>query len=131
MSVPKRFAILRFFGSLLKVLAWIFLVLSILGAIGAVLAGTALLPILSQWIPEGSALVGTGGGIVVGIVSVLIGLLYFVLFYAFGEYVQVALAVEENTRLTAALLLRMHQDSQVEPTPTYGAGSFASEPFEE
>ena len=130
MSVPKRFAILRFFGSLLKVLAWIFLVISILGAIGAVLAGTALLPILSQWIPEGSALVSTGGGIMVGIVSVLIGLLYFVLFYAFGEYVQVALAVEENTRLTAALLLRMHQDSQVEPTPTYGAGGFASEPFE-
>jgi hypothetical protein len=130
MSVPKRFAILRFFGSLLKVLAWIFLVLSILGAIGAVVAGTALLPILSQWIPEGSMLVSMGGGIVAGIVSVLIGLLYFVLFYAFGEYVQVSLAVEENTRLTAALLLRMHQDSQVESPPAYAAGGFTSEPFE-
>ena len=42
MSVPKRFALLRFFGSLLKVLAWIFLVLSIVGAVGMAIAGSSL-----------------------------------------------------------------------------------------
>lgn len=130
MSVPKRFAILRFFGSLLKVLAWIFLVLSIVGAIGAVLAGTALTPFLSQWGLGGTELLSAGGGIVAGIVTLVLGLFYFVLFYALGEYVQLTLAVEENTRLTAALLLRMHQDSQVDQPPAYGAGGFANEPFE-
>ncbi len=130
MSVPKRFAILRFFGSLLKVLAWIFLVLSIIGAIGAVLAGGAMAPFLSQMGIDGSDALAGVGGIVAGIVTLVVGLLYFVLFYALGEYVQLTLAVEENTRLTAALLLRMHQDSQVETPPAYGAGGFTSEPFE-
>lgn len=130
MSVPKRFSILRFFGSLLKVLAWIFLVLSIVGAIGAVLAGSAMSPFLSQLGLPGSDLLSGTGGIIAGVVTLVLGLLYFVLFYALGENVQLTLAVEENTRLTAALLLRMHQDSQVEQPPTYGAGGFASEPFE-
>ena len=39
MTVPKRFGVLRFFGTLLKVIAWIVLVVSILLAIGAVVAG--------------------------------------------------------------------------------------------
>ncbi len=37
MTVPKRFDVLRFLGGLLKVLAWISLILSILSAIGVVL----------------------------------------------------------------------------------------------
>ena len=130
MSVPKRFAILRFFGSLLKVLAWIFLVLAIIGSIGAVLAETAMTPFFSQWGITGAEFLSAGGGIIAGIVTLVLGLFYFVLLYALGEYVQLTLAVEENTRLTAALLLRMHQDSQVEPPPAYGAGGFASEPFD-
>ncbi len=112
MSVPKRFAMLRFFGSLLKVLSWIFLVLAIVAAVGAAIAGNSALPLLED-----------------SLVVLLIGLFYFVVFYAMGEYVHLALAVEENTRLTAALLLRMHQESQPEPTTSYGSG-FATEPFD-
>ena len=37
MTVPKRFDVLRFMGTLLKVFAWISLILSILSAIGIVL----------------------------------------------------------------------------------------------
>ena len=40
MTVPKRFGIIRFFGTLLKVIAWIALVFSVLGAIGAVVFGS-------------------------------------------------------------------------------------------
>ena len=39
MTVPKRFDLLRFVATMLKVFAWITLVLSILSAIGVVLAG--------------------------------------------------------------------------------------------
>lgn len=129
MSVPKRFAMLRFFGSLLKVLSWIFLVLAIVAAVGAAIAGNSALPLLQDSLGANAALVSAGGGIISGLVVLLIGLFYFVVFYAMGEYVHLALAVEENTRLTAALLLRMHQESQPEPTTSYGSG-FATEPFD-
>ena len=41
MTVPKRFGVLRFFGTLMKVIAWIILVLSVLLAIFAVIAGSS------------------------------------------------------------------------------------------
>ena len=55
------------------------------------------------------------------------GLFYFVLLYALGEMIALQIAIEENTRLTAALLLKMHQDSLVEARPAY-PGAFATEP---
>ena len=128
MSVPKRFAVLRFFGSLLKVLAWILLVLAIVAAVGAAIAGSSAIPFLQESLGENAALVSAGGGIISGLVALFIGLFYFVAFYAMGEYIHLALAVEENTRLTAALLLRMHQESQPEQTPSY-TGGFTTEPF--
>ncbi|MCB9161794.1 MAG: hypothetical protein H6644_23095 [Caldilineaceae bacterium] len=129
MSVPKRFAVLRFFGSLLKVLAWILLVLAIVAAVGAAIAGSSAIPFLQESLGENAALVSAGGGIISGLVALFIGLFYFVAFYAMGEYIHLALAVEENTRLTAALLLRMHQESQPEQTPSY-TGGFTTEPFD-
>ena len=48
-----------------------------------------------------------------------------------GELIALYLATEENTRLTAALLLRMHQESQPEPRANAAyASTYASEPFE-
>jgi hypothetical protein len=133
MTVPKRFAVLRFVATLLKVFAWIFLVLSILGAIGAALAGT-LLPVdlLTGAVPqENLSFISTGGGILAGIFALILGLLYFLIFYALGEGINMQLAVEENTRLTAALLLRMHQEGQPEESPAaYSAGGFVGEPYE-
>lgn len=130
MAVPKRFGILRFVGNLLKVLAWIVLVLSVIAAIGAAVAGGSLGPLLTESVPGASDVIGMGGGIVAGIFVLILGLVYFLLFYAAGESLLLQLAVEENTRLTAALLLRMHQDSQAEPAAPYSGGSFATEPFE-
>jgi len=135
MTVPKRFGVLRFFGTLLKVVAWIVLILSILAAIGAALASNALLGVLNatpgpqtQFI---NALGNAGGGIVAGVFIVILGLLYFLIFYVVGESIHLQLAVEENTRLTAALLLRMHQEGQGESTSPYGAGGgFTHEPYD-
>lgn len=134
MSVPKRFAILRFVGNLFKILAWILLIISILGAIGlAILGSSAGAGVVTQFIPEGVAanFGGAAGGVLGGILLLIFGLVYFLIFYAAGENLHLRLAVEENTRLTAALLLRMHQDSQMEQNASYGAAAgFASEPFE-
>ncbi len=135
MTVPRRFGVLRFIGTLLKVLAWIVLILTILAAIGAALANVngGLAAILNQLGPAGlvlSQIAATpAGGIVAGILTLLFGLIYFLILYASGESFHMQLAVEENTRLTAALLLRMHQDSQQETRPSYASG-FSNEPFE-
>ena len=129
MSVPKRFGVLRLVGTLLKVIAWIILIVSILAAIGLVLVGNSdiiQLPITN--LPSDPALMDQAGGIIFGIGILLVGLIYFLVLYASGETFHLQLAVEENTRLTAALLLRMHQDAQPDPAPrNYGAGGFANE----
>ena len=130
MTVPKRFDILRFFSGLLKVLAWINLVLAILSAIGIALAGGQMGPFLQlageQFAPMASMMAGIGG-IVLAVFVLLGGLFYFVLLYALGEMISLQIAVEENTRLTAALLLKMHQDSQVDTRAAY-PGAFTNEP---
>jgi hypothetical protein len=127
MTVPKRFEILRFFSGLLKVLAWINLVLAILSAIGIALAGGQVESLLGEQFLALTPLVAGFGGIVVSIFVLLGGLFYFVFLYALGELIALQVAVEENTRLTAALLLKMHQDNQVDTRATY-PGAFANEP---
>jgi len=137
MSVPKRFGVLRVMGTLLKVIAWIILIVAILGAIGLGLASTNtellanLLGPLLQSTNLGN--LNPASGILFGIGLLLGGLIYFLIIYAAGESLHLQLALEENTRLTAALLLRMHQEShQADPRATYGGGTggFASDPFE-
>jgi hypothetical protein len=131
MTVPKRFGVLRFFGTLMKVIAWIVLILSILSAIGAALGGSTLVTTLSPTLGENADLIGAGGGILIGIFVLIIGLLYFLVLYVAGESLHMQLAVEENTRLTAALLLRMHQEGQGDGGTPYGSGGgFVSEPYD-
>lgn len=134
MTVPKRFGVLRFFATLLKVLAWIFLIGSILGAIGMAVFGSTLTGMAGGLGVEGAdILVPAGGGIIAGVALLLFGLIYFLIFFVVGESIHMQLAVEENTRLTAALLLRMHQEGQTSDTGAapYGAGGgFSNEPYE-
>lgn len=134
MTVPKRFDVLRFMGAMFKVFAWITLILTILSAIIIVLlpqlggVSAALGPYA-----EFAALAGAGA-IVTGLLVLLGGLLNFVMLYALGEIILLQIAVEENTRLTAALLLKMHQDSQPDTQPAATAaaypppGGFTNEP---
>ncbi len=129
MSVPKRFGVLRLMGTLLKVIAWIVLIVTILAAVGLVLVGNSGLTVPVTELYNTDAL-GQMGGIAVGLGVLVMGLIYFLILYASGESLHLQLAVEENTRLTAALLLRMHQETQQEPAPqNYGSAGFANEPF--
>jgi len=135
MTVPKRFGVLRFIAVVLKVIAWIFLVVAILAGIAAALsqftgyvqAPNAIdIPIIGSFFN----ILGAGAtGIVFGIAAALSGILTFILWYASAELISLYLAVEENTRLTAALLLRMHQESQPDTRAGY-TSPYASEPFE-
>lgn len=135
MSVPKRFGVLRVLGTLLKVIAWIVLIVSILGAIGLGLTsmnGDLLTNALSTVVPpETLAAFAGAGGILIGIAFLIGGIIYFLLLYAAGESLHLQLALEENTRLTAALLLRMHQEShQPDQRAAYSGSGFTADPFE-
>ncbi|MBX2998125.1 MAG: hypothetical protein KF893_06395 [Caldilineaceae bacterium] len=120
MTVPTRFGILRLISTLLKTMAWIILVLSILGAFmvglfGPMLGEALLDPALVALLAFDSA-----AGIVAGITLLIFGVVTFLSLFAAAESIQVQLAIEENTRLTAALLLRMDEESRpVEADPPY------------
>lgn len=136
MTVPKRFGVLRFIVVVLKVIAWIILVVAILTGIGAALTQFTNLvqtpsmvdvPIIGPLLNVAGA---GGASIFFGIAAALSGLLLFVFYYAFAELISMYLAIEENTRLTAALLLRMHQESQPDTRAGAYGSPYASEPFE-
>ncbi|HMN28961.1 MAG TPA: hypothetical protein PKE45_12490 [Caldilineaceae bacterium] len=135
MTVPKRFGVLRLVGWVLKIIAWIELVGFIIAAILTALAATGSglqqlsgVPLFQGLLAGilGSAL----GGVLAGLVVLLAGAVSFLFFYALGEVIHLQLALEENSRLTAALLLRMHQESQQETRSSYSAPAFESERFE-
>jgi hypothetical protein len=138
MTVPKRFGVLRFIAALLRVIAWVILILAVVvGVVAGLSSFTDFLntesvvgiPILG---PILNLLGASAGGVVAGIAAALSGLVLFVIYFALAETISMQLAMEENTRLTAALLLRMHQESQPDPrAAAAGYGStYASEPFE-
>ena len=112
MTVPPRFGVLRLIATLFKVFAWIVLVLSILGALALVVMG----PLLRESLVNAEALLGLwvwdqAGGIIAGLILITLGVINFLALFAAGESIQVQLAVEENTRLTAALLLRLEEEN--------------------
>jgi len=99
--VEKRFRALRFIRTLLKVLAWITLVGSVIAALVFVIGGAASsIGDLTSSLGIEGALVGIMGGLG----AIIVGLVYFLVFYAWAEAVYVVLAIEENTRLTAMAL---------------------------
>jgi len=104
--MEKRFRILRVLASLYKILAWVFLVVGILGAIAAVAAGVLSGSVLGETLDEltGGAVAGLLGGIAAGVGLLLAAVLQFVVLYAAGEAIYVALAIEENTREAAYYL---------------------------
>jgi hypothetical protein len=105
--MQKRFRILRFVGTIYKILAWIVLAGGVLFAIAALVAPLLGLNLM-RWVPPRYRDVVPVGSVVAGIVSFVIGLLttflYFVALYAVGEGIYLFLAIEENTRETTLLL---------------------------
>ena len=118
--VQKKFGALRFVSGLFKVLAWIFLILGILGAIGALIVS-----IIAAGSSAGSSASGLGsilaGGIVTGILAfiglIIFALIQFVVLMAVSEIYQIFVAVEYNTRETAYLMRGEQQQPGVMAPP--------------
>ncbi len=91
MKVPRKYGLVRVIAFILKLLAWVILVLCIAGAIFGV-------TLFSRPAPFPSSIAGTG----TLVVSVLTGLFWFVPLYAFGSILSLLLNIEENTRAMAA-----------------------------
>ncbi len=101
--MENKFRVLRFVGSLYKVIAWILLILGVLGGIGAILAGIFGNSAIGGQMADLTGL-GTEGllaGLALGVGLLVGAVLQFVLLYAAGEVITLALALERNTRETA------------------------------
>ncbi len=104
--METRFRSLRIIASILKILAWIALVGGILAGIGTLIAGIAGGRAI---LPSGAGsdmatlglLGGTIGGLVAGLGILLVSFLNFLFLYATGDAIDLALAIEQNTRETA------------------------------
>jgi len=103
-----KFTVLRIIGTIYKVLAWIVLILGLLAALGVLAAGvwgeTQVLRTPRIFPRPYTPLMGIAGG-VFGALGIALGAgFYFLLIYALGEAIYLALAIEENTRETAQYL---------------------------
>ncbi len=84
--MEKKFAALRTIAVIIKVIAWVFLFLAIVGFIATLV---------------GAGLLGQKGGVGVAIVVLVGGFIYFLFLYAWAELIHLFLSIEENVRSIA------------------------------
>ena len=107
--MEKRYSALRFIGTIYKLIGILVLVLTVLGAlaacVGALLGGTALSQAGSQsGVPFLPFLSSAIGGLFLAFFGLLYGGAIGLTLFAAGDLISLLLALEENTRNTAALL---------------------------
>lgn len=107
--MDKRFTALRVIATVFKILAWISLILGLLGAIGALIAGFSL---SSQQGLLGLDFGGPLAAIAMFIVTLIIAIVYFMILYAAGESIYLFLSIEENTRRMAYLMQQQYTSQQ-------------------
>lgn len=115
--MEKRYNVLRFVATLFKIIAWIFLILGILGTIGVILVsavggGAAADNALGALV--GGIVGGVLGGVLAGVGILLGALLQFAIFFAVGELIYLLIGLEQNTRETAYY---MRGESSLPPPP--------------
>lgn len=118
--MQKRFTTLRVIGTIFKILAWIALILGILAAIGALIAGFAFRS------SEGFLPIDVGGplaGIAMFILTLLISIVNFMLYYAVGESIYLFLSIEENTRRSAYFMQQQYTVQQPSYPPSAPSSS--------
>jgi hypothetical protein len=107
--MDRQFTALRVIGTVLKILAWIALILGVLGALAALVAGFTL---TSQQELLGLDLGGPLAGVAAFLVLLIIAILYFLLLYAAGESIYLFLSIEESTRRMAYLMQQQFTSQQ-------------------
>jgi len=126
--MEKKFKILRFIGTVYRILGIITAVLTVLGAVGicltSVLGGAIFDQIqgeLGNLGPMG-VMGGAAGGAIIGGFLLVWGTIIALLLLAAGEGIYLLLALEENTRTTADC---MQQFSSAQ----YSAQTYPAEPY--
>ncbi len=98
--MERRFAALRIIAIILKIFAWILLILGLLGGVALLILGFTLSePLGIPGLETGGPLAGIAAFIVVLIITVT----YFLSLYAGADFILLLLSVEENTRRIAYL----------------------------
>ena len=105
--MEKKFKILRIVAFVWKIVAWVILVISVLGGCGCfafgLLMGDQFARAARDLGPAGM-MGGTITGILTGLAVIVGGILTFIPVYALSEMIDVMLALEENTRATVEQL---------------------------
>jgi hypothetical protein len=119
--MDRRFKILRFIGTVYKILGIIATVGTIIGSVGicltTFLGGAAMARVQEQL---GEAVVaprflgGVTGGLIASGFVLLYGAIMALLLYGIGEGIYLLIALEENTRATAAYLQQFSQEPYTE-----------------
>ncbi|BAJ65001.1 hypothetical protein [Anaerolinea thermophila] len=106
--MEKRFKVLRFMGTLYKILGVINGVVTLILAVGicavSVLGGASMADFAREYGMHGTEVFGALGGVLLGGGVLILGGLSAVFVYALGEGVYVLIAIEENTRAAAMRL---------------------------
>lgn len=114
--MDRKFTALRIIGTIFKILAWISLILGLLSAVGALIAGFTL---SSQQELLGLDLGGPLAGIAVFVMTLILAIINFLILYAAGEFIYLFLSVEENTRRMAYFLQQQATSQQAAyPSPS-------------
>jgi uncharacterized membrane protein len=115
--MEKKFTALRVIGTVFKILAWISLLVGVVGAVLALIAGITM---------SGDDLLGLNLGGPLAAIAMFLSILivavfYFLALYAVGEAIYLALAIEENTRRTAYVIQQQYLQSGYAspPAPAY------------
>lgn len=113
--MERRFTALRIIGTVLKIIAWLMLILGILAAIGSLILGFTLNDTLGI---SGLDVGGPLAGIALFVVVLVIAIIQFLTFYAGGEFIYLFLAIEENTRRTAYFVQQQYSGRQSGYSPS-------------
>ncbi len=107
----NKFRVLRIVATIIKILAWIILVLGVLGGCASLVLGLMGGAATPRGGGAGLAILGGLFGAFSGVVVIIFAALQFLFLYAWGELIYLLLALEENTRLTAERLQAMNKPS--------------------
>lgn len=103
--MEKRYTMMRIARTLLKVLAWLFLVGGVLSAFSTLVAGFAVRRVLPGEYGRMLPMSGAVGDVLTSLIILMVTLLYFFSLYGFAELFDATLAIEERTREMARRLL--------------------------
>ncbi|MBX7214323.1 MAG: hypothetical protein K1X39_09970 [Thermoflexales bacterium] len=125
--VKRKYSSLRFIGSLMKVFAWISLILGVFALVGSVLGAATNSVRVNVWQPEAASALNTMGlsqslvNLILvglgGLGAILGGIFAYLAFMAAGDQIHVMVDTEHNTRAMVELMTRLVTLQTPLPTP--------------